>query len=60
MTKFRVQGPEVASSFKESWIECPGDLARYRIAMGGADLPDREVWSSVAQMWYNKAADGVP
>jgi hypothetical protein len=28
--------------------------------MEEADLLDREVWSGVAQMWYNKATDGSP
>ena len=45
------------SSFEETWIECLGDLARYRMAIKEADLRDREVWSGVARMWYNKTAD---
>jgi hypothetical protein len=44
----------------ETWIECVGDLARYRMATEEADLRDREVWSGVARMWYNKAADKSP
>jgi hypothetical protein len=38
-------------SFEETWIECLGDLAHYRMAMEEADLHDREVWSGVARMW---------
>lgn len=50
---------ESVPSFEETWIECLGDLARYRMAIE-ADLLDREVWSGVARMWYNKAADKSP
>jgi hypothetical protein len=51
---------ESVPSFEETWIECLGDLARYRMAIEEADLRDREVWSGVARMWYNKAADKSP
>ena len=37
--------------FTETWIECLGDLARYRMAIEEADLRDREIWSNVARMW---------
>jgi hypothetical protein len=51
---------ESVPNFEETWIECLGDLARYRMAIEEADLRDREVWSGVARMWYNKAADKSP
>ena len=51
---------ESVPSFLETWIECLGDLARYRMAMEEKDVRDRETWSNVAQMWYNKAADRSP
>jgi hypothetical protein len=51
---------ESVPSFEETWIECLGDLARYRMAIEEADLRDREVWSGVARMWYNMAADKSP
>lgn len=51
---------ESVSIFEETWIECLRDLARYRIAIKEADLSDREIWSGVARMWYNKAADKSP
>lgn len=51
---------ESVPSFKETWIECLGDLARYRMAIEETDLRDREVWSGVAQVRYNKAADKSP
>ena len=51
---------ESVPSFLETWIECLGDLARYRMAIEEADLRDREIWSNVARMWYSKAADYPP
>ena len=36
------------------------DLARYRMAIEETDMRDREIWSNVARMWYNKAADRSP
>jgi len=51
---------ESVPSFVETWIECLGDLARYRMAIEEADLKDREIWAGVARMWYNKAADRSP
>ncbi|KKY16019.1 putative telomerase-binding protein est1a [Phaeomoniella chlamydospora] len=51
---------ESVSSFEETWIECLGDLARYRMAIEESDLRDRETWSGVAAMWYNRAADKSP
>lgn len=48
---------ESAPPFEETSIESLGDFAGYRRAIEEADLRDREVWSGVAQMWYNRAAD---
>lgn len=51
---------ESVPTFHETWIECLGDLARYRMAIEETDMRDRENWSNVARMWYNKAADRSP
>ena len=48
---------ETVPDFLETWIECLGDLARYRMAIEEADLRDREIWSNTARTWYNQAAD---
>ncbi|KAL6240629.1 hypothetical protein RBB50_012456 [Rhinocladiella similis] len=48
---------ESVPAFHETWIECLGDLARYRMAIEESDMRDRENWSNVARMWYNRAAD---
>ena len=51
---------ESVPGFEETWVECLGDLSRYRMAIEKADLRDREVWAGVARMWYNQAADRSP
>ncbi|GIK00290.1 hypothetical protein Aspvir_004312 [Aspergillus viridinutans] len=51
---------ESVRAFEETWIECLGDLARYRMAVEEVDLRDREIWAGVARYWYNKAADRNP
>ncbi|KAK5789532.1 hypothetical protein VI817_008655 [Penicillium citrinum] len=43
--------------FRETWIECLGDLARYRMAIEETDMRDREVWATVSRYWYNQDAD---
>jgi len=51
---------ETVPDFRETWIECLGDLARYRMAIEEADLRDREIWSNTARTWYDEAADLSP
>ncbi|KAL8669242.1 MAG: hypothetical protein Q9168_006159 [Polycauliona sp. 1 TL-2023] len=51
---------DTVSAFEETWIECLGDLARYRMAIEEHDVKDREIWGGVARFWYNKAADKRP
>lgn len=51
---------ETVATFEDTWIECLGDLARYRMAIEDDDIRDREVWSGVARFWYSKAADKSP
>lgn len=51
---------ETVPEFLETWIECLGDLARYRMAIEESDLRDREIWSTTARTWYNQAADLSP
>ena len=50
---------ETVTTFKDTWIECLGDLARYRMAIEN-DVRDREVWTEVAWSWYSKARDRNP
>ncbi|KAI9894550.1 MAG: hypothetical protein M1814_001904 [Vezdaea aestivalis] len=51
---------ETVKAFEDTWIECLGDLARYRMAIEDDDVRDREVWMEVASFWYTKAADRSP
>ena len=51
---------ETVSTFEDTWIECLGDLGRYRMAVEDDDIRDREVWTGVARFWYSKAADKSP
>lgn len=51
---------ETVATFEDTWIESLGDLGRYRIALEDDEPKDREVWSNVAQHWYNKASDKSP
>ena len=43
--------------FRETWTECLGDLARYRIAVEEFDKKDRELWAGVSRYWYNQDTD---
>jgi hypothetical protein len=51
---------ETVPAFENTWIECLGDLGRYRMAIEDKDVRDRETWAGVARSWYNKAADKNP
>ena len=51
---------ETVPSFEDTWIECLGDLGRYRMAIEDDEPRDREVWSNVAKYWYSKASDRSP
>ncbi|CAI7595842.1 unnamed protein product [Penicillium palitans] len=51
---------ESVPAFKETWIECLGDLARYRMAVEEFDKRDRELWAGVSRYWYNQHADQHP
>ncbi|KAE8451547.1 hypothetical protein EG329_003620 [Mollisiaceae sp. DMI_Dod_QoI] len=51
---------ETVPAFEDTWIECLGDLGRYRMAIEDDDIRDREVWTGVARHWYAKASDKAP
>ncbi|KAI9691549.1 MAG: hypothetical protein M1822_007620 [Bathelium mastoideum] len=51
---------ETVPAFEQTWIECLGDLGRYRMAVEDDDYRDRETWGGVARSWYSKAADQSP
>ncbi|KAG8412990.1 hypothetical protein J3458_013413 [Metarhizium acridum] len=47
-------------TFEDTWIECLGDLGRYRMAVEDDDIRDREIWTGVSRFWYTKASDKIP
>lgn len=51
---------ETVPAFKDTWIECLGDLGRYRMAIEDGDLAAREAWTIVSRDWYTKASDKAP
>lgn len=51
---------ETVPAFQATWMECMGDLGRFRMAIEDDDLRDREVWTDVSRRWYSKASDLVP
>ncbi|KAJ8058490.1 hypothetical protein OCU04_012678 [Sclerotinia nivalis] len=51
---------ETVPAFEDTWIECLGDLGRYRMAIEDDDIRDLEVWTGVARHWYSKASDKAP
>lgn len=42
--------------FRDTWIECLGDLGHYRMAVEDEDVRDRETWACVARVWYPKSS----
>lgn len=51
---------ETVPAFEDTWIECLGDLSRYRMAIEDEDIRDREIWTGVSRYWYSKASDKAP
>ncbi|QSZ37290.1 hypothetical protein DSL72_009384 [Monilinia vaccinii-corymbosi] len=51
---------ETVPAFEDTWIECLGDIGRYRMAIEDDDIRDREIWTGVARHWYSKASDKSP
>jgi len=51
---------ETVPAFKDTWIECLGDLGRYRMAIEDNNIRDHEVWTAVSRGWYSKASDKAP
>lgn len=51
---------ETVPAFEDTWIECLGDLGRYRMAIEDDDIRDCEVWAAVSRHWYSRASDKAP
>ena len=50
---------ETVPDFGDTWIECLGDLGRYRMAIDDNDIKDREVWTAVSLGWYSRITSAV-
>lgn len=50
---------ETVPSFTDTWIECLGDLARYRMAIE-EEREAHGTWGGVAARWYTMASDRHP
>lgn len=50
---------ETVLAFLDTWIECLGDLARYRMAIE-EKKEAHSIWGGVAARWYNLASDRHP
>ncbi|KGO69902.1 hypothetical protein PEX1_106960 [Penicillium expansum] len=46
--------------FRETWIGCLGDLARYRMGVEAFDEKDRRLWAEISRCWYTKALNLSP
>lgn len=51
---------ETVPAFRDTWVECLGDLSRYRMAIEDEDIYDREIWTGVSRYWYSRASDTAP
>ncbi|EPS34641.1 hypothetical protein PDE_09605 [Penicillium oxalicum 114-2] len=51
---------ESVPAFRHFWIECLGELARYRIAVEPSDARERELWAGVSRHWYAEGATHSP
>jgi hypothetical protein len=47
-------------TFEDSWIECLGDLGRYRMAIEDDEIRDREVWTPVLRHRYLQTPNIAP
>ena len=50
---------ETVPTFYDTWIECLGDLARYRMAIE-EEREAHTIWGGVASRWYTMASDRHP
>ncbi|KAH7009083.1 uncharacterized protein B0I36DRAFT_426187 [Microdochium trichocladiopsis] len=51
---------ETVPAFEDTWMECLGDISRYRMGIDDDDFRDREIWTSVSRHWYSRASDKSP
>lgn len=47
---------ETVPRYQNTWIECLGDLGRYRMEIEYDDPYERSIWAGITHSWYNIAA----
>ncbi|OAA54897.1 hypothetical protein ISF_08168 [Cordyceps fumosorosea ARSEF 2679] len=50
---------ETIPEFADSWLECLGDVARYRMAIE-ENAFEREIWTSASRSWYSTGSERLP
>lgn len=51
---------ETVPAFEDTWIECLGDLSRYRMAIEDDNQRIRDTWANVSREWYTLASRRAP
>jgi hypothetical protein len=51
---------ETVPSHEDTWIECLGNLGRYRMAIKDDNIRDRDVWTVGSPHWHSKASEVTP
>ncbi|ERS99982.1 hypothetical protein HMPREF1624_03352 [Sporothrix schenckii ATCC 58251] len=51
---------ETVRTFEDTWVECLGDLSRYRMAIEDDNQRVRDTWTNVSRRWYTLASDRAP
>lgn len=51
---------ETVPVYADNWVECLGDLGRYRMAIEDDDIRDREIWAAASRQWYLRAISRMP
>ena len=51
---------ETVPTFQRTWLECLGDIARYRMAIEEEDIRDRDNWAATSRKWYTRVTRQEP
>ncbi|EFX02228.1 hypothetical protein CMQ_2277 [Grosmannia clavigera kw1407] len=51
---------ETVPAFEDTWVECLGDLSRYRMAIEDDNQRVRDTWTQVSAGWYTIASNHAP
>lgn len=51
---------ETVPAFEDTWVECLGDLGRYRSGIEDDDMRDREVWTEMCRHCHTTTSDKAP